>query len=140
MGYKIGAEPKSIVYHVGGGTLAYENPRKTYLNHRNSLFMIYKNVPKGILKQVFIRLCLDGVAGLKYLLSGKASHFVSVLKAHKDFYFSLSKLKKKRSLQQQSLPNTISDISIVKEAFINKTTKYSELGLQKVEQSKSVTV
>lgn len=94
---KIKAVGTSAVYHLGGGTLDSMHPQKTFLNFRNSLFVIVKNAPKrkvGII--IFLRLLLDGVAGLKFLLQLKASHTAAILKAHKDFYLHLKKMWKKR--------------------------------------------
>lgn len=86
-GYEIWCEPKSVVYHVGGGTLAAENPKKTYLNFRNSLFMLYKNLPPGKLwSTIFKRLLLDGLAGVFYLLKGKFRHVWAIVKAHWYFF------------------------------------------------------
>src|ERR1022692_4022740 len=67
-GYKVMYCPQSEVYHVGGGTLPKNNPRKTYLNFRNNLLMIFKNAPKKDLWKIcLLRLILDGVAGTKFL-------------------------------------------------------------------------
>lgn len=98
-GHKIYYCGESKVYHVGGGTLNKINPRKTYLNFRNSLFMLYKNLKPGkLLLLIYIRLKLDGVAGIKFLLEGSGKHTWAVVKAHASFYFSLSELNKKRKL------------------------------------------
>lgn len=86
----------STVYHVGGATLSASNPKKTYLNFRNSLFTITKNAEGFLFGIVLIRLLLDGIAGLKFLLSLKFSHFSAVLKAHFSFYLNLSRLLKLR--------------------------------------------
>jgi GT2 family glycosyltransferase len=97
MGYKFFAQPTSEVFHLGGGTLQYQSPRKTYLNFRNSLFTIYKNSsPVNLALIIFLRLIIDGAAAFKFLLSGKLSHFIAVFSAHMNFYKSLPKLKKKR--------------------------------------------
>lgn len=96
-GYQIMAEPSSVVLHVGGGTLPNESPRKLYLNFRNNLFMLYKNLPKQKLFPVlFCRMVLDGVAALIYLFKGKGKNALSVCKAHADFYKNLALLKRKR--------------------------------------------
>ena len=85
-GYEVWAEPRSVVYHVGGATLAYASPRKTYLNFRNNLALLYKQLERRRFATLFARLVLDGVAGLKFLLGGQGKHFVAVLRAHRDFY------------------------------------------------------
>jgi GT2 family glycosyltransferase len=61
MGYKFRAIPASVVYHVGGGTLNYQSPRKTYLNFRNSLLMIHKNYDGFLFWLLLRRMLLDGI-------------------------------------------------------------------------------
>lgn len=96
-GYKIMYCPSSIVYHVGGGTLSKTSSKKTYLNFRNNLILLCKNHPSEYLvSKMFLRMILDGVAGLKFLLSGQVSHFLAVLKAHKSFYAILPQTIRKR--------------------------------------------
>lgn len=78
--------PQSTVYHVGAATLKKENPRKTFLNFRNNLLMLYKNLPKKELKRVmFLRGVLDGVAALVFLLKGEKEAACAVLQARKEF-------------------------------------------------------
>ena len=78
--------PQSTVYHVGAATLKKENPRKTFLNFRNNLLMLYKNLPEKELKRVmFIREVLDGVAALVFLLKGEKEAARAVLQARKEF-------------------------------------------------------
>lgn len=83
-GWKLACVPQSVVYHLGGGALSYDNPRKTYLNHRNNLLMIYKNKqhPFGVL---FIRCLLDYAAALFYLLQGRPAASKAVFQARKDY-------------------------------------------------------
>ena len=96
-GYTIKYNYKSVVYHVGGATLKQGNPKKTYLNFRNSLLMLTKNVPKESLYAVlFSRMILDGIAGLQFIFQGKFSHFSAILKAHYSFYTLFSRTYKKR--------------------------------------------
>lgn len=77
----------ATIYHVGGGTLQKENPRKTFLNFRNNLSMLLKNLPLHIMPfLIFIRLCLDGLAGIVFLLQGKPRHTWAIIKAHFGFY------------------------------------------------------
>lgn len=89
MGYSVVAEPASVVYHYGGGTLDPASPHKTYLNFRNSLFVLVKNEGSLLLVRVFFRLLLDGVAGIRFLFQGKASFTGAILKAHLHFYRDL---------------------------------------------------
>ena len=78
--------PQSTVYHVGGATLNYNNPRKTYLNFRNNLLMLYKNLPDGdLFKVMLFRAVFDYVAALKFLLSGDGGAFKAVMKARADY-------------------------------------------------------
>lgn len=93
----------STVYHVGGATLTTQNPKKTFLNFRNSLFNLVKNTPKNkSFELVFIRLCLDGIAGIKYLIEGKPLHTLAIIKAHFSFYANLFKMLKKRTTDSKN--------------------------------------
>lgn len=84
---KIVCIPESVVYHVGGGTLPAEHPRKTYLNFRNSLTMLYKNLPTDELRHVLrVRKWLDGVAWLKYFATGDFANAKAVRCARRDFH------------------------------------------------------
>lgn len=86
-GYRLVCTPSSVVYHVGGATLHTESPRKTFLNFRNNLLMLYKNLPEKDLKPVMrCRFWLDYVAAAKFLLSGHPSNARAVYKARKEFY------------------------------------------------------
>ena len=98
IGLKIVYVGTSTVYHVGGATLATQNPKKTFLNFRNSLFNLVKNSPKhkGFLL-IFIRLCLDALAGIKYLFELKPIHTLAIIKSHFSFYSYLPKMLKKRT-------------------------------------------
>lgn len=87
MGYKVVCVPESVVYHVGGGALAYENPRKTFLNFRNNLLMLRKNLPKSKLWWVMsARWVLDYVAAMYYLLQGKPKNAKAVVDARKAYH------------------------------------------------------
>ena len=91
----------STVYHVGGATLNEGNPKKTFLNFRNSLLMLVKNLPKeSLVKLLFLRMILDGIAGIRFLFQGKILHSIAVLKAHFYFYHLLSINYKKRGKTQ----------------------------------------
>ena len=89
LGYAFRVIPSSEVYHVGGGTLSYLSPQKTYLNFRNSLFMITKNHHGWLFPKLFYRMYLDGVAAITFLCKGKPKHFNAVFRAHIDFYRKL---------------------------------------------------
>lgn len=87
MGFEVWYEPQSTVYHFGGGTLSQGNPHKTYLNYRNSLMMLLKNLRKRELIWILpLRMILDGVSAAKYLLANNFGDFWAVFKAHVSFY------------------------------------------------------
>ena len=97
LGYTARYTSKSVVYHVGGATLNEGNPRKTFLNFRNSLLMLTKNLPERKLFIIlFLRLCLDGLAGIQFILKGKFKHCWAIIKAHFAFYGLINKTLKKR--------------------------------------------
>lgn len=108
LGYKAKYTSKSIVYHVGGATLNEGNPKKTFLNFRNSLLMLLKNLPKNkLFTIIFLRLVLDGIAGIKFIFQGKLKHCFAIIKAHFHFYHLISKnLKKRNSVQKENYFHT----------------------------------
>lgn len=125
-GYKIKYNYESVVYHVGGATLQQGNPKKTFLNFRNSLLMLTKNVPRNQLFWIlFIRMVLDGIAGLQFIFKGKFKHFFAILKAHGSFYslFS-SQCKKRAKIQKQKY---YSSKSIVYIYFIRNIVVFNDL-------------
>ncbi len=90
----------SMVFHVGGGTLHKSNPRKTFLNYRNGLAMLYKNLTvNNLIYTLLLRLILDGISGIKLLLDGSFPDFWAVIKAHFAFYGMIPKLKRKSPKQ-----------------------------------------
>jgi GT2 family glycosyltransferase len=108
LGYKAKYTSQSIVYHVGGATLNEGNPKKTFLNFRNSLLMLLKNLPKNKLYTIlFMRLVLDGIAGIKFIFQGKFKHCFAIIKAHFHFYHLISKnLNKRNSVQKANYFHT----------------------------------
>ncbi|MDR0873463.1 MAG: glycosyltransferase family 2 protein [Prevotellaceae bacterium] len=85
-GRRLACVPQSAVYHVGGGTLNKENPHKTYLNYRNNLLMLHKNLPAKTLRKIlFIRFFLDYLSAAAMILSGERGNACAVRKARKDF-------------------------------------------------------
>ena len=132
-GYRVACEPKSTVYHVGGGTLPQGNPRKTYLNARNNLWMLHKNLPKRLLvRRIGSRLVLDGVWGLKSLLSGEFSTIWAILRGHGAYWKSIAQLNEKR---KAVFPKDLTNIpplgyfpkSIVWCYFIKRIKLFSDL-------------
>ena len=99
-GYRILVEPRSVVFHVGGGTLPKENAFKTFLNFRNNHFLLLKNLPKRRLIPTFLmRLLLDNVAALSFLIQGHTKDFTAVYKAHWEILKKNKHFRNKRTGQ-----------------------------------------
>ncbi|TJY36011.1 glycosyltransferase family 2 protein [Pontimicrobium aquaticum] len=126
LGYDIKYVGTSTVYHVGGATLSNTSPRKTHLNFRNSLYTLVKNASGNILYLVFMRLVLDGVAGVKFLLELKPWHTFAIIKSHFAFYSHLKTLLKQRRTQNK-LPKYYTLKSIVWAYFIAKKRYFNSL-------------
>ena len=87
LGYQVWCVPASKVWHVGGGTLPNNSPRKLYFNYRNNLLMLYKNLPERLRRRrILARLCMDGASSAVYLITGRWSYFLAVCKAHIDYH------------------------------------------------------
>ncbi len=134
-GYRVVFIPQSVVYHVGGGTLPYDSPHKTYLNFRNNLFLLYKNLPDNNLHSIlFIRKLLDCLAALMFLLRGNIRSAISVWKAHIDYYRSIRCLKEKRKpskeLQVKQTRNLILNKSIIFEFYIKGHKTFTSLNFE----------
>jgi len=127
LGFDIKYVGTSTVFHIGGATLQETNPHKTYLNFRNSLLNVVKNVPKKwFLIVVLSRLILDGIAGIKFLLELRPIHTIAILKAHLSFYKNLPLfLKKRRKIIKKQTYFT--HISIVWQYFVLGKKKFQEL-------------
>ncbi|CAM3937557.1 glycosyltransferase [Flavobacterium branchiophilum] len=124
--YHIKYVSQSTVYHVGGATLEQGNPQKTYLNFRNSLLMLTKNLPQNQLySTLFFRLILDGLAGIQFLTKGKWSHIWAIIKAHFKFYQMFVRFYKKRN--NPTIQTYYKVQSIVYLYFIKRQKKYSDL-------------
>jgi len=135
-GYRVSYIPESEIYHVGGGTLPYNSPFKVYLNFRNSLFLLYKNLPdKDLFRILFLRRLLDGLAALWFLVNGSLKSVGSVWQAHIDYYKSLEELKEKRKvvkgLEKNHFPLHIMNKSIVFEFYARGNKTYSSLKTEK---------
>ena len=126
LGYIVKYVPDSTVYHVGGATLKNTNPQKTYLNFRNSLFTLVKNAKGNLLYLVFIRLILDGIAGIKFLIELKPKHTFAIVKAHFAFYRRLSSLLNQRKVIKPSV-KYYQKKSIVLQYFVKKKTTFNSL-------------
>lgn len=97
----------SAIYHVGGGTLSYKNPKKTYLNFRNSLYMLTKNYDGILFFKLLKRLILDGMAATLFVVKFQFSHFAAVFKAHMTFYSKLGRFLAKRKEEKQAIRQKI---------------------------------
>ncbi len=132
--FKVFCNTESTVFHMGGATLSNTSPRKLYLNFRNNLLMLYKNLPKNkLLFIIFIRMILDGAAALQFLLKGELSNFSAVFKAHVSFYKNIKLFRKKRKTIRQAVlnkqPLPIYKNSIIFDYFIRKKRKFSDLNI-----------
>ena len=126
-GYDVKYVGASTVYHVGGATLQESNPRKTFLNFRNSLINIVKNVPKQWFLFVFFsRLVLDGFAGVKFIVEMKSIHTWAILKAHLSLYRNFFKFLKKRQRLQKKHHYHL-HTSVVWQYFILCKKKFKQL-------------
>jgi len=127
-GYKIMYCPDSVVYHVGGGTLPKKSSQKTYLNFRNNISLLYKNLPSHLLFPVFaVRFPLDAVAAFKFLLDGGFGDFYAVLRAHIYFYTHFQSIHRKRKQFTKSMVHGIYKGNLVKEYYLNKKRLFSQL-------------
>jgi GT2 family glycosyltransferase len=132
VGYTSVVVPQSTVYHVGGGTLPNNTPRKLYLNYRNNLFLLFKNLPVyQLFPVVFIRMVLDGMSAFVYLLNGSGRFFFAVVRAHLAFYRRIPLLiRLRRRLKGKIRTGKIGDIypgSIVFDFFVRRKRYFSEL-------------
>ncbi len=132
MGCRVVFCPGSKVYHLGGGSLPYGNPRKLYLNFRNNLSLLYKNLPSGKLcGTMLIRMFFDGVAAFRLLLEGNVRGFFSVIRAYLSFYRNLSSLRQKRKAQPDILTRKLHPEmfrkSIILNFYLKKKKRFSDL-------------
>ena len=131
-GHEVWYHGGSTVYHVGGGTLHKSNPRKTYLNFRNGLALVYKNTPTSELTRTMLtRLALDWVAALRFLAQGQTADARAILRAHRDFARQRAYWQQKR---QQFPPRLtvaqrpgVFDGSLVWAYFVQGKRRFSEL-------------
>ena len=123
MGYRIVAVPESKIFHLGGGSLPAENPRKTYLNFRNNLLMLHKNLPRKEGRRfLFKRRLLDTLAWGKYMLTFDFGNANAILKAHRDFK------RMRKNYSDQPDHNILPDIAGGK---VNLLTEYYLKGVRK---------
>ena len=131
-GYEVRCVASSVVYHVGGATLNAGHPRKTFLNFRNNLLMLYKNLPEGDLRRVlFVRGLLDYVAAAMFLLKGEWGSVKAVFRARREF----RKLKAEfRVSREENLLKAVSmevpertDFSILWKYHVKKCKTFDKL-------------
>ena len=129
-GYQVMVHPRSVVYHVGGGTLNDSSPFKTYLNFRNNLFMLTKNLNfLSLLITLYFRLPLDGIAAVTLLKKKNGfMHLLAVLRAHLVFYVSIPRLlfKRQKNTAKTNLFGKLG-FSILAKYYFEGKTKFSEL-------------
>lgn len=131
LGYKVMVEPKSVIYHVGGASLPKNSARKTYLNFRNNLFLLLKNLPKRNLLPVFlIRFPLDHIAAFFFLLQGHWKDSWAVFRAQLSFLRQFRKIKHKRKDINSEVYKQSFQKSIVFEHYIKKKTTYNGVCLK----------
>jgi|1048.fasta_scaffold00689_9 GT2 family glycosyltransferase len=128
-GFRLAAVPASVVYHVGGGTLAQSAPKKTFLNVRNNLIMLAKNMPGSHFLWVFpFRLILDGLGSLRFLKErGGIAHVWAVIKAHWAFYALLPSTLKKRKAIAHKRSDFLSPFLLVHRYFLQGKKTYAQL-------------
>jgi GT2 family glycosyltransferase len=130
-GWRLAAVPASTVYHVGGGTLPQGNPRKVYLNYRNGLWMMARNLPfPQLVPLLFVRMVLDGVAALRELLKGDWRYLLAVLRAHGHFYQRIPLIiahRKKARIRPFHQLEGVYKGSIVWAHFFRRVRKWSDL-------------
>ena len=130
-GHKIYYSGQNEVYHVGGGTLDYQSPRKVYFNFRNSLFMLVKNHEGVWFPKLFKRMILDGIAAFKLLFGGYFKHFWAVFRAHMALYARLrTLLKQRKAIKAFTIKGNKKGIyqkSIVFDKFLRGVSLFSEL-------------
>ena len=126
-GYKVYYVGNSTIYHLGGSTLSNMNPKKTFLNFRNSLFSIIKNIPtKRAIGIILARLLLDGIAAIRFIFQLKFNHCFAILKAHISFYWNVRKMYKKKENIKIMLKYYTTK-SIVWSHFVNQIKNFNIL-------------
>lgn len=127
-GYKVMFCPGSIIYHIGGGTLPKNNARKTYLNIRNNIIMLYKNLEPDQLWKVFAtRIVLDWIAAIKFLVDGGFKDMWAVARAHMHIIRNLQKLRKKREKIPHHRVSGIYWGNVVGEHYLKGKKKFTDL-------------
>ncbi len=128
LGYKVMYCPQSVVYHLGGGSLPKSNPKKTFYNFRNSLWMLAKQLPAGrFYGWILPRLLLDVIALLKFLFQGKVNDSMAVIRAHLAFFFNFRRMRQHSAGQKRALPDLLFRKSIVLEYYLRGKKLFPQL-------------
>lgn len=131
-GRRVVCLPESVVYHVGGATLESESPRKTFLNFRNNLLMLYKNLPDSEFRKIYrIRKILDKIACLQFYLTGKSKNAKSILEAYRNFeenrhQYNLVRADNLNKVKDMKVA-TVYPYSIIKSYYLKGNKIYSSL-------------
>lgn len=127
-GYKIMYCPASTIFHIGGGTLPKHNSRKTYLNIRNNIIMLYKNLEQDRLAKVLAtRIVLDNVAAMKFLVDGGFKDMAAVMKAHFYFWKNIARLRKKREKISHQRVSQIYWGNVVFQHYLHRKKSFRQL-------------
>ncbi len=127
-GFRIFCCPDSVVYHLGGGSLPRNNPRKTFYNFRNSLWMLAKNLPgHRFYTRILQRLALDELAAASFLLKGQIRDCLAVYKAHLAFFRYFFRMRKKSCHNPHILPSILYKRSIVLDYYVRGKKRFSDL-------------
>lgn len=129
-GHQVYAIGSSEVYHVGGSIISYGSPQKTFYNFRNNLILLLKNKQHDqLFFYLFKRLCLDGIAGVQYLLKGQFKNTWAIVRAHFSFYSKARFYYQwRKENPPKALPQEVQyDKSILWQYFIKGKKKYSDL-------------
>lgn len=134
LGYQLWVEPSSVVYHIGGGTLSQQNARKTFLNFRNALILLTKNLPQGrLIPTLMAKLLLDGLAGARFAWMGEWKNTWAIVRAHWTFFSQLgywwkvrASLPRMKATELRKHPAFV-HTSIVWQFFARKRRTFAEL-------------
>jgi len=127
-GHMVMVCPESVVYHVGGGTLPKSNPHKTFLNFRNNLWMLAKNMPaEALVKTLIMRTMLDKVAAFKFLITGHPGDCWAVILAYASFGKHYHRMRKSAGDAPKMLPEMMWMKSILWQYYTKGRKKFSEL-------------
>ncbi len=131
-GKKVYFAPKCVVYHLGGGSLDENSPRKVFYNHRNSLMMMTKNLDRYIIFKIFLRLLLDGIAGIRFIFQLKPMHTLAIIQSHFSYYRLLpyclrSRMSGSGSKSSSTPESLVYPNMILFDFFLKRKKRFSDL-------------